>query len=1565
MDNLGIFPLFENIDLHLKLRGKPVTSDALPEFPQVSPSDKNRSPAPSGDFWKTIRSRIKSQRQAPPLQPISSDEPIPLSFAQEHLWQLAQFGAGSSVYNIANAIHLRFALNIPALEQSLREICRRHTILRTTFPTVDGQTVQVVAPDNPLQLPIIDLSTLPAHQQRPKAQQVAIGNAQQPFDLDREPGFRVTLLRLGNAEHILLLTAHHMVFDGWSYGIFFQELSTLYQAFSCGNPSPLKELPVQYADYAHWQRQWLQGEVLDEQLNYWKQQLGSNLSPLALPIDFPRPPIPSYRGASHSFKLSADLTTALKALSQEESATPFATLLAAFSALLHRYTGQQNILLCSPVASRNSPQIKESIGYFNNLVLLRTALEGNPTFRELVRRARKVVLGAYEHQDAPFQKLTELPEVARIPLSRGSIAFQNYQAPKVELSGTVARNFDIGNAAAESSAAESSAAAKTTPTAELPPETSTPSESPETSDFDLSLTLYNREATITGVLRYKTDLFEATTITQMAENFQNLLEMLVSEPDRSLSDLPAFESTHAANLRELEAELTGHPNVQESLILQKDDGVGNTHRVAYVVPTQEEVPSLEDLRQFLQGKFPEDLLPSGFVPLEALPLTPDGQVDRFALPLPTFLQQSPRQAYVAPETELQKQLVEIWQKILWLEEDIGIDDNFFALGGHSLLAVRLVAEIERVLETQLPLTALSQLSTIAELAKIIEGKTESPTPPPPPKIDPLSPQLDPNIYHQQLAFTAGWKGQRVAPNALMVGLNTEGTKLPLFWCLQGFRELSQLAKYIGEDQPIYGMRSGHLVMDYTRANIQGLAAHYVSEILTVDAKGPYLIGGNCQGGKIAFEIAQQLQNRGKIVTLLCWLERVCPPQPYSGRIALFYGRDSEYNPYKRFRHPEAGWRKFYTGECSVDVVAGGHGQYFNEPNIQDLAETLRVRIEKARSQPVLPALLWPDWVYRAQLSAPQAISAGVEETVSVTVRVQNRSPLTWQSTVKSGIRVGNHWLNDLAEVVKWSDGYVDLPEDLPPKGEVELELVVTTPDEPGRYQLELDVVEEGMTWFQDKGSQTVRVAVEVSEKPSSAIGHEIDRPQFEGNRDTLTTLHKIGNVASPILGSVGNDTSQPNPIQVQPPDSQTYQHLGHVRFDKGDTEGAIAYYQKAIALNPQQSVEVYQNLGNAFSQQGDPNAGIAAYQQAIRLQSDNPHLYFQLGQVQYQQQDFAAAIASYRKAWELAPDLIWISKNLGEALIKSDQIEEAIVVYQKACEVQPDNSDLYAQLANLHRRQGDLEAAIATYQISIDLTPDNADLHKAIGDVWLQNEQLEAARSSYQQALKLDPDNPHFYLAVGNLQKREGNLEGAIAACQKAIELAPELFSGHNNLGDIFNQQQRFNEAISCYKTALKLKPDNPNLALKAGNIERQRGNIEEATTHYQQAIELNPNLFGAQKNLGDLFHQQTQFEEAIACYQIALELQPEHPGVNLALGNTHFRQKNFEGAIVHYQKLLKLVPKPKQPFGIYKNLGDALAERERPEDAIASYEKALQFQPNNPAVKRSLKALRLKLAKH
>lgn len=206
------------------------------------------------------------------------------------------------------------------------------------------------------------------------------------------------------------------------------------------------------------------------------------------------------------------------------------------------------------------------IGYFNNLVLLRTELEGNPTFRELVRRARQVVLGAYEHQDAPFQKLTELPEVARIPLSRGSIAFQNYQAPTVELSGTVARNFDIGNAAAESSAAESSAAAKTTPTAELsaelPTETSTSSESPETSDFDLSLTLYDRKATITGVLRYKTDLFEATTITQMVENFQNLLEILVSDPDRLLSDLPFGDGLYSCQ----------HPRFSRPLRF------GNSHR---------------------------------------------------------------------------------------------------------------------------------------------------------------------------------------------------------------------------------------------------------------------------------------------------------------------------------------------------------------------------------------------------------------------------------------------------------------------------------------------------------------------------------------------------------------------------------------------------------------------------------------------------------------------------------------------------------------------------------------------------------------------------------------------------------------------------------------------------------------------------------------------------------------------------------------------------------------------------------------------------------------------------
>ena len=336
-----------------------------------------------------------------------SKEPLQLSFAQQRLWFLDQWEPGSSTYNLTTAVRLTGLLNFAAFERSINEILWRHEALRTTFATVDGQPVQVVASPKAFALPVMSLQHLPENEREAEARRLVKDERSKPFDLVKGPLFRPTLLQLGEAEHILLLTMHHIVSDGWSMGILSRELTVLYAAFSAGHPSPLPELSIQYGDFAKWQREWLQGEVLERQLSYWKMQLEGIPAVSNLPTDRPRPAVQGYRGKAQYLELSKELTEGLKALSRKEGVTLFMTLLAAFQTLLYRYTSQEDIVVGSPIANRNRTEIEGLIGFFVNTLVLRTDVSGNPSFRELLGRVRKTALDAYEHQDLPFEKLVE------------------------------------------------------------------------------------------------------------------------------------------------------------------------------------------------------------------------------------------------------------------------------------------------------------------------------------------------------------------------------------------------------------------------------------------------------------------------------------------------------------------------------------------------------------------------------------------------------------------------------------------------------------------------------------------------------------------------------------------------------------------------------------------------------------------------------------------------------------------------------------------------------------------------------------------------------------------------------------------------------------------------------------------------------------------------------------------------------------------------------------------------------------------------------------------------------
>ncbi|PSB11067.1 non-ribosomal peptide synthetase [Pleurocapsa sp. CCALA 161] len=454
-----------------------------------------------------------------PIQPFSRTGNIPLSFAQQRLWFLDRLEPGNPFYNQPSAWRLTGELQVAVLEQSLREIIRRHEILRTTFTTVTAQTIQIIKSEVDFQLSVIDLTNLSPTQKEREVKQLAQQEAEKPFNLEQDLLLRVTLLKCGCQEHTILFTTHHIVSDNWSTGILIQEIATLYQAFLSGKPSPLPELSIQYADFAVWQRQWLQGKAQSTQLNYWKQQLGSNPPILNLPTDYPRPIKLTYQGSNQSFTISPSLTQALKALCQKEGVTLFMLLLAAFKVLLHRYSQQEDILVGTPIANRNRAEIEGLIGFFVNTLVLRTNIEGNPSFKELLQRVKQVTLGAYSNQDLPFERLVEelKPErhLNRNPLFDVMFALQN--APESEL---------------------------TLPGLTL----SSISEEGQTAKFDLSLYMFESPSGLAGVFEYSTDLFKPSTIKRMVEHFQVLLKAIATQLETSVLQLPLLTKDETQQL---------------------------------------------------------------------------------------------------------------------------------------------------------------------------------------------------------------------------------------------------------------------------------------------------------------------------------------------------------------------------------------------------------------------------------------------------------------------------------------------------------------------------------------------------------------------------------------------------------------------------------------------------------------------------------------------------------------------------------------------------------------------------------------------------------------------------------------------------------------------------------------------------------------------------------------------------------------------------------------------------------------------------------------------------------
>jgi amino acid adenylation domain-containing protein len=465
-----------------------------------------------------LAERIDAARQQdrpsmPPVEPTDRTQPLPLSFAQQRFWLLNQLLPDSPAYNITVAVRLTGALDPGALQRSLHQLVQRHEILRTTFvQSADavGAPLQIIAPAGEAALPLLDWSATPADERAQQLEALLAAEAQRPFDLARGPLLRTTLIRQQPREHVLVLALHHIITDGWSMTVLVRELAALYRSLArpdAWEPT-LPELPIQYGDYAIWQRQWMTDERLATELAYWRHQLGGPLPTLDLPLDHPRPAVQSFRGGSETITLEPELADALKALSRREGATLYMTLLAAFDVLLYRYTGQTDLLVGTPIAGRIRPELEGLIGLFLNTLVLRADLEGAPPFSRLLQQVRETTLQAFDHQITPFERLVEALQPERslrhTPIFQVMFNLLNF----VEV------------------------------TLDLPDLQLSLSEPPAPAKFDLTLTMAETDEGLIASFGYNADLFEAATIARMARQFETLLQGIVAEPSRSIAALP-------------------------------------------------------------------------------------------------------------------------------------------------------------------------------------------------------------------------------------------------------------------------------------------------------------------------------------------------------------------------------------------------------------------------------------------------------------------------------------------------------------------------------------------------------------------------------------------------------------------------------------------------------------------------------------------------------------------------------------------------------------------------------------------------------------------------------------------------------------------------------------------------------------------------------------------------------------------------------------------------------------------------------------------------------------------
>ncbi|PHS73642.1 MAG: hypothetical protein COB22_00075 [Cycloclasticus sp.] len=978
---------------------------------------------------------------------ISRDKRLNLSIAQQRLWSLIKLQPNSDVYNINSSYRLRGTLDHARLERSINEIISRHEVLRTTFHEEKGETyIEISAPyplkfkKTELKLPTLEYSGTNIKDQL-RAQTNYI------FNLSEGPLWVFDIFKISDDDHIISITIHHIIYDGWSNELFINEIASIYN-----NQSTELLLPVdiQYADYAAWHNAISEKGQLNKQRDYWKSQLNNTTRELIIPTDTKTPARSKESNNNQTFTISNTTYHLLNNLSRTEGVTLFITLLAAYNVLLHRYTGQEDLSICLPAACRNRRDIENTIGYFNNILVIRNNLSNNPSLCNVIARVKKTFLSSLENQEFPFQELMKFQHLARTSFTKGLFSFRNTSDHQLILNGLEVEEINIRK---------------------------------DTADFNLAMYMELNNGSLIGTVEYSATSFNKETITKLIDNFVETLTIFCSDTSISLADLKELSTPISA----IEKLLHKHSKIDGAVVVQTQTSTGNQNLAAYIVPNQYDIPNTNEIRSYLDEQLPNYRVPYSITPIAYIPLLADGTTDNTALPLPHSTRDKSSREFVAPKTILEKKIAQIWKEVLWQDDDISILDDFFELGGHSLLAAQLVVKIENQLGERLPTSALLEISNFKKFIECLEANTSATNIGSNTKELSQLCGLSTDIYRKLFAHTSNWKGKRASSSSIISGQNTEGTKQAIFWCFQGNHEYDQLAKYLGKEQPVYAMRSGHLVMEKSQENINLLAAYYVKEILEIQAISPFIIGGNCQSAQISFQIAKQLTEQGHEITLLCLQEQFVPFL-YRGRVAFFYGEDSGRNPLHYFNQPEISWQKFYSGGFTVTTITGGHGNFFKEPNIQVLAKALETQIELAQlenqkhpnsnnSNNKLNYLI--DDAYLASITTQDTIYASPGESMTLKLHVKNTSTQSWDISASHLLTLGYSWLNKRGRNILFIDPGEPLQKKLTSGQQTTESLNLSIPNRPGKYILEIDIVDNDI-WFKDKASTAKRINVKVS-----------------------------------------------------------------------------------------------------------------------------------------------------------------------------------------------------------------------------------------------------------------------------------------------------------------------------------------------------------------------------------------------------------------------------------------------------------------------------------------------------